>query len=162
MQDDAWCWTGISSHSSQRFLLDPSAWSTKAEKMSMYAVAKSAISRTPMVLRSTTVLTTKPDYIHCDAVATEILRLKRAHPSAKVCVMAGDVASVFRNICIHNNSVYLFAGQIEEDDIIVIELSAPFGWTGSPGFYEIAGGAIAPAHGTNTNAECSGGFFNYH
>ncbi|KAG2767133.1 hypothetical protein PC129_g16456 [Phytophthora cactorum] len=68
---------------------------------------------------------TQPDYIHCDAVATAILRLKRAHPSAKVCVMAGDVASAFRNLCIHSNSVYLFAGQIEEDDVIVIELSAP-------------------------------------
>ncbi|KAG2841730.1 hypothetical protein PC119_g4736 [Phytophthora cactorum] len=105
---------------------------------------------------------TKPDYIHCDAVATAILRLTRAHPSAKVCVMAGDVALAFRNICIHSNSVYLFAGQIEEDDIIVIELSAPYGWTGSSGFYEIAGGAIAYVHGVNTNAVCPDGFFNYH
>ncbi|KAG3089431.1 hypothetical protein PI124_g2354 [Phytophthora idaei] len=68
---------------------------------------------------------TQPDYIYCDAVAAAILRLKRAHPSARVCVVAGDVASAFRNLCIHNNSVYLFAGQIEEDDVIVIELSAP-------------------------------------
>ncbi|KAG3088880.1 hypothetical protein PI125_g18219 [Phytophthora idaei] len=76
--------------------------------------------------------------------------------------MAGDVASAFRNVCIHSNSVYLFAGQIEEDDIIVIELSAPYGWTGSSGFYEIAGGAIAYVRGVNTKAVCPGGFFNYH
>ncbi|GMG15583.1 unnamed protein product [Phytophthora fragariaefolia] len=70
---------------------------------------------------------TKPDYIHCDAVATEILRLKRAHRESKVCVMGGDVASAFRNIGIHTNSVYRIAGHIEEDDAIVIELAAPFG-----------------------------------
>ncbi|KAE9216861.1 hypothetical protein PF005_g8887 [Phytophthora fragariae] len=67
--------------------------------------------------------------------------------------MAGDVASAFRNISIHSNSVYLFAGHIEEDDVIVIELAAPFGWTGSPGFYEIAGGAVAYVHGSHTTDE---------
>ncbi|POM60678.1 hypothetical protein PHPALM_30436 [Phytophthora palmivora] len=65
---------------------------------------------------------------------TAILRAKRKYPHAKVEIMAGDVASAFRNISIHSNSVYLFAGQIEEENVLVIELSAPFGWTGSPGF----------------------------
>ncbi|KAG6608993.1 Secreted protein [Phytophthora cinnamomi] len=104
----------------------------------------------------------KPEYTHCDAVATEILKSKRAHPNARVCVMAGDVASAFRNISIHSNSVYLFAGHIEEDDVIVIELAAPFGWTGSPGFYEIAGGAVAYVHGSHTTDTFPDGFFNYH
>ncbi|KAG6594274.1 Secreted protein [Phytophthora cinnamomi] len=94
----------------------------------------------------------KPEYTHSDAVATEIVKPKRAHPNARVCVMAGDVASAFRNISIsiHSNSVYLFAGHIEEDDVIVIELAAPFGWTGSPVFYEIAGGTVAYVHGSHT------------
>ncbi|KAG6580279.1 Secreted protein [Phytophthora cinnamomi] len=104
----------------------------------------------------------KPEYTHCDAVATEILKSKRAHPNARVCVMAGDVASAFRNISIHSNSVYLFAGHIEEDDVIVIELAAPFGWTGPPGFYEIAGGAVAYVHGSHTTDTIPDGFFNYH
>ncbi|RLN69560.1 hypothetical protein BBJ29_008892 [Phytophthora kernoviae] len=105
---------------------------------------------------------TKPDYSHCDAVATEILRIKHAHPDAEVHVMAGDVASAFRNIGIHSNSVYLFAGRIEEENVLVIELAAPFGWTGSPGFYEIFSGAIAFMHDAHTNATCPTGFFNYH
>ncbi|KAG2502690.1 hypothetical protein JM16_009640 [Phytophthora kernoviae] len=104
----------------------------------------------------------KPDYAHCDAVASEILRLKRENTGARICVMACDVASAFRNIGIHSNSVYLFAGHIEEDDVIVLELAAPFGWTGSPGFYEIAGGAIAHTHGSHTNGVSPTGFFNYH
>ncbi|KAE9265478.1 hypothetical protein PF008_g31852 [Phytophthora fragariae] len=76
--------------------------------------------------------------------------------------MAGDVASAFRNVSIHSNSVYLFAGLIEEDKALVIELAAPFGWTGSPGFYEIFGGAISHVHGSHTNAIYPAGFFNYH
>ncbi|GMF40568.1 unnamed protein product [Phytophthora fragariaefolia] len=104
----------------------------------------------------------KPEYTHCDAVATEILKVKRDYPGARVRVMTGDVAAAFRNISIHNNSVYLFAGHIEEDDIIVIELAAPFGWTGSPGFYEIAGGAIAHVHGSHTTKQFPGSFFKYH
>ncbi|KAE8909414.1 hypothetical protein PF001_g7393 [Phytophthora fragariae] len=76
--------------------------------------------------------------------------------------MAGDVASAFRNISIHSKSVYLFAGLIEEENALVIELSAPFGWTGSPGIYEIVGGAISYIHGNHTNATYPDGFFNYH
>ncbi|RLN54448.1 hypothetical protein BBJ29_007964 [Phytophthora kernoviae] len=105
---------------------------------------------------------TKPDYNHCDAVATEILRAKHNHPEAEIQIMAGDVASAFRNISIHSNSVCLFAGLIEKENVLVIELSAPFGWTGSPGFYEIFGGAISHVHGPHTNAVCPTGFFNYH
>ncbi|OWZ09052.1 Secreted protein [Phytophthora megakarya] len=59
----------------------------------------------------------------------------RERPNAEVDVMAGDVASAFRNISIHSNTVFLFTGRIEEENVIVIELSASFGWTGSPRFY---------------------------
>ncbi|ETP13204.1 hypothetical protein F441_11556, partial [Phytophthora nicotianae CJ01A1] len=104
----------------------------------------------------------KPDFAHCDAVSREILRAKQQIPSAKIAVMAGDVATAFRNINIHSNSVYLVAGRIAEEGAIVIELSAPFGWTGSPGFYEIFVGAITHVHGSHTNALSPKGFFAYH
>lgn len=52
---------------------------------------------------------TKTDYSHCDAVATEILRAKHDHPGAEIQIMTRDVASAFRNIRVHSNSVYLFA-----------------------------------------------------
>ncbi|RLN49122.1 hypothetical protein BBJ28_00017153 [Nothophytophthora sp. Chile5] len=105
---------------------------------------------------------TKTDYAHCDGVVSEILRLKREHPEARICVIAGDVASAFRNVGIHSNIVYLFAGQIEKNNVIVIELVAPLGWTGSPAFYEITSGATAHAHGSHTNGVSPAGFFNYH
>ncbi|OWZ06186.1 LOW QUALITY PROTEIN: hypothetical protein PHMEG_00021592 [Phytophthora megakarya] len=71
----------------------------------------------------------KPDYVHCDAVATEILRCVSFRPP---------------------------------DRGGVIEPSAPFGWTGSPGFYEIVGGAISHVHGSQYNAVNITGIFNYH
>ncbi|GMF53678.1 unnamed protein product [Phytophthora fragariaefolia] len=95
-------------------------------------------------------------------LATETIRAKHLRPSAEVKPTAGDVASAFRNLSIHSKSVYFFAGLIEEDNMLVIELSAPFGWSGSPGFYEIVGGAISYIHGNHTNAPYPDGFFNYH
>ncbi|GMF67715.1 unnamed protein product [Phytophthora fragariaefolia] len=104
---------------------------------------------------------TRPDYSHGDAVATEIIRAKHQHPGSEVNIMAGDVASAFRNVSIHSKGVYLFAGLSEEDNELVIEVSVPFGWTGSPGSYEIVGSAISYVHGNHTNELYLSGFFNY-
>ncbi|OWZ16602.1 hypothetical protein PHMEG_0009586 [Phytophthora megakarya] len=104
----------------------------------------------------------KPEYHHCDAVASEILHAKREHPEVEVEIMTGDVASAFRNISIHSNSAYLVAGWIEEKNGIIIALSVPFGWTGSPGFYEIVGGAVSHVHGCHYNDANPIGFFNYY
>ncbi|OWZ02690.1 hypothetical protein PHMEG_00025709 [Phytophthora megakarya] len=95
----------------------------------------------------------KPDYSHCDAVAAEILRAKIKGPRWFQGQNYGGI---------HSNSVHWFAGLIEEENALVIELAAPFGWTGSPGFYEIFGGAISFIHGSHTNADNPTGFFNYH
>ncbi|GMF44372.1 unnamed protein product [Phytophthora fragariaefolia] len=105
---------------------------------------------------------TRPGYAHCDAVATETVRANHLRPGAEVNLMAGDVASALRNISIHSKSVYRFAGLIEKENVLVIEQSAPFGWTRSPGFYEIVGGVISYIHGNPTNATYPDGFFNYH
>ncbi|RLN90361.1 hypothetical protein BBJ28_00020974 [Nothophytophthora sp. Chile5] len=96
-----------------------------------------------------------------DAVAAEILKSKRDHPGAPICVMAGNVASAFCNISIRSNSIHLFARHIEEDYVIVIELPPPFDWTSPPGFYEIADGAIAHTHGFQTNELSPADFFTY-
>ncbi|OWY93270.1 hypothetical protein PHMEG_00037397, partial [Phytophthora megakarya] len=48
------------------------------------------------------------------------------------------------------------------ENVIIIELSAPFGWTGSPGFYEIVGGTVSHVHGCHYNDANPTGFFNYH
>lgn len=75
---------------------------------------------------------------------------------------AGDVATAFRNIGIHSESVHLFAGHIQEEHAIVIDMYAAFGWTGSPGAYGVAGDAVAYIHGHTVNDWNPYGFFDYH
>ncbi|GMF39035.1 unnamed protein product [Phytophthora lilii] len=70
-----------------------------------------------------------------------------AHPDRAVKVMADDVNSAYRNACIHSGSVHLFTGHIPEDGVIIIDMSAGFGWTGSSGTYNILGGVVAFVHG---------------
>ncbi|KAJ8507631.1 hypothetical protein ON010_g18950 [Phytophthora cinnamomi] len=37
----------------------------------------------------------------------------------------------------------MFAGHLPEDNAIIIDISATFGWTGSAGTYSVLGGAVA-------------------
>ncbi|OWZ09948.1 LOW QUALITY PROTEIN: hypothetical protein PHMEG_00017272 [Phytophthora megakarya] len=104
----------------------------------------------------------KPTYEHCSSIAREITRCQRAHPSTDVKVMAGDVAAAYRNACIHSDCVHMFAGHIPEDNAIVIDMSAAFGWSGSAGTYGVLGGAVAFIHGNHTDATHDAGFFSYH
>ncbi|GMF33358.1 unnamed protein product [Phytophthora fragariaefolia] len=104
----------------------------------------------------------KTDYRHCDAVASEILRIKREHPDIEIKAMVGDVTSAFRNIPIHSRSVHHFAGRIEIENALVVELAYPFGWTGSPGEYEVIEGVISFVHGSHGNRDNPTFFFNYH
>jgi hypothetical protein len=104
----------------------------------------------------------KPTFAHCSCIAREITRCKRAHPAIAVKVMAGDVASAYRNACTHSHSVHLFAGSIPDDNAIVIDMSAAFGWTGSAGTYSILGGAVAFVHGQSYDGSRPTGMFNYH
>lgn len=76
-----------------------------------------------------------------DIVAREITRCRRVDHVVER--MAGDVASAYRNACTHSKCVYMFAGHISVDDIIIIDISAAFGWTGSTGTYSILDGAVA-------------------
>ena len=103
-----------------------------------------------------------PDYRHCHAISMEVLRLRALFPDKKVFLLAGDVASAFRHVSVHSASAHLFAGSIPEDNALIIELACPFGWTGSPSFYDLFGSAIWFVHGTRRNRLNPDGFFNYH
>ncbi|POM68178.1 Hypothetical protein PHPALM_15695 [Phytophthora palmivora] len=87
----------------------------------------------------------RPVYIHCDAIAKEIIRVSEAYPGSTVEPMAGDVTSAFRNLGIHSGSDHWFAGVIEEDSGL-----------------EVVGGAISYVHGSHTNTVNQSEVFNYH
>jgi hypothetical protein len=57
--------------------------------------------------------------------------------------MTGDVAGTFRHVPFN----CWFCGYfVPELDLIVVNLCLPFGWTGSPVHYSIAGQAIKAIH----------------
>lgn len=101
------------------------------------------------------------EYKHCATVAREILAQKERFPGYDIKILLGDVAAAFRNLGTHSESAHLFAWTIPEGNALIIDLSACFGWTRSPGFYGVVGDAIAHVHGTTDNAYPEG-FFNYH
>jgi hypothetical protein len=66
-----------------------------------------------------------------------------------VVMMTGDVSGAFRHIPINCWFCGHFSGYIPELDIIVLDLSLPIGWTGSPVAYSIAGQAIKAIHNSH-------------
>ncbi|KAE9052141.1 hypothetical protein PR003_g1012 [Phytophthora rubi] len=104
----------------------------------------------------------QPKYKHCDAVAAAIVQEKKRHPGAEVKEQAGDVSSAYRHVCIHSHCVHLFGGRLHRDNVLIIDMSAAFGWSGSPGNYGVVGGAISFIHGHTTNQLNPLGFFSYH
>jgi hypothetical protein len=71
-----------------------------------------------------------------------------------VVMMNGDVAGAFRHAPFNCWFCDNFSGYIPELDLIVVNLCLPFGWTGSPVHYSIAGQAIKAFH------NCRPGFQN--
>jgi hypothetical protein len=67
-----------------------------------------------------------------------------------VVMMTGDVASAFRHVPFNCWYCGYFSGYIPELDLIVVNLCLPFGWTGSPVHYSIAGQAIKAIHNSRT------------
>ena len=79
------------------------------------------------------------------AIAQWAIQMELMYPQSAV-MMKGDVSGAFRNLHIHADSCGMFAGYLPRHNRIVVHLTLPFGWTDSPAFYWIAGGAIHAIH----------------
>lgn len=79
-------------------------------------------------------------------IARRIDECTAAHPGVLVCIMKGDVKSSFRHLMLVSEAVRWMGGRLPQCDALVVEMSAPFGWFGSPPYYVVFGGAIAPVH----------------
>ncbi|OWZ20981.1 hypothetical protein PHMEG_0004528 [Phytophthora megakarya] len=99
---------------------------------------------------------------HCDAIAAELVDQQRRHPNADVLEQAGDVSSAYRHLCIHSHCAHLFGGRLTRDNVLVVDMAAAFGWSGSPGNYGTVGSAISFIHRHTTNTYNPSGFFSYH
>ena len=77
-------------------------------------------------------------------VAARIAMLNRqAPPGVMIMGKCGDVHQAFRNLRAHASITKWFGTHIPELGIIAIDLSAAFGWTGSPALYCSVGNGIA-------------------
>ncbi|KAE8900165.1 hypothetical protein PF005_g23895 [Phytophthora fragariae] len=104
----------------------------------------------------------KASFEHCSRIAREIVRCKQENPECEIEVMAGDVASAYRNAFIYSECVHLFGDHIPEGEATIIEHSAAFGWSGSARIYGVFGGTVDFRHDHNIDPEHPSGFFIYH
>lgn len=63
--------------------------------------------------------------------------------------------SAVRHLMFHAEHVRWMGATFPAEDVLVIDLSAPFGWSGSPAYYGAFGGAITWLVGTNSPATVS-------
>ena len=78
-------------------------------------------------------------------MALRILESERDFPG-RTKMLTGDVSGAFKLCPLHADHVGRFAGTIPDLGILVIDLTCPFGWTGSPGHYWVAGKGINFLH----------------
>ena len=66
------------------------------------------------------------------------------HPErSPIFALIGDVNAAFRNIPNHSSNVKWFGFFVPELEVIVFDMSAPFGWSASPMFYGVFGNGIS-------------------
>jgi len=63
--------------------------------------------------------------------------------NSKIYAFIGDVNAAFRNIPTHAKHVKWFGFFVPELNVIVFDMSAPFGWTASPMYYGVFGNGIS-------------------
>ncbi|ETI37380.1 hypothetical protein F443_16620 [Phytophthora nicotianae P1569] len=82
------------------------------------------------------------EFKHVSAVARRILACCTKYTGAVVKIMKGDVKSAFRHLMLASDHARWMAATIQTLGVLIIDMSAPFGWTSSPAFYGAFGGAI--------------------
>ncbi|KAE9016061.1 hypothetical protein PR003_g8694 [Phytophthora rubi] len=91
---------------------------------------------------SKTELSPDIEYKHIAAIARRIIACRTAHKGVLVNIMKGDVKGAFRHLMVASEHVHWMAATIPELGVLVVDMSALFGWTSTPAFYGAFGGAI--------------------
>ncbi|KAG2782310.1 hypothetical protein PC129_g1605 [Phytophthora cactorum] len=81
---------------------------------------------------------------HVSALAARIELLQMRFPNLRILMLKGDVHGAFRHLRHHAADVRWMGGPLPDRSAGVIDLSAPFGWAGSPALYAVFGRAIPP------------------
>ncbi|OWZ13251.1 hypothetical protein PHMEG_00013458 [Phytophthora megakarya] len=83
------------------------------------------------------------DYEYITVLARRIEMLAANHPGHTIWILKSDVKGVFRHLMPHAKHEHWMARLVRERNGLVIDLVAPFGWSGSPKFYAVFGRAIS-------------------
>eukprot|EP00644_Phytophthora_capsici_P016889 jgi/Phyca11/125587/e_gw1.59.132.1 len=98
-------------------------------------------------------------YTAVAAIARRIDECAARHPGVRICIAKGDVKGSFRHLMLSSNAVCWMGGLLPDHRALIIDMSAPFGWSGSPPFYSAFGGAISWLVGNESPYSLSGGVY---
>ncbi|OWZ08706.1 hypothetical protein PHMEG_00018708 [Phytophthora megakarya] len=76
------------------------------------------------------------DYAYVTVLAARIEDLASRYPQSSIKMLKGDVKGAYRHLMTNANHVHQMAGLIRSLDALIIDLAAPFGWSGSPQYYD--------------------------
>jgi hypothetical protein len=94
-------------------------------------------------------------YRSVTTIARRIEAASRNNPGCTIRILKGDVQRAYRNIMLHADHVQWMGATIPEESALVVDLAAPFGWSGSPANYSAFGRGISWLVGTNSPASVS-------
>lgn len=97
----------------------------------------------------------KVRYESVTMIAQRIEDLAKGGHTGRIRILKGDVKSAFRHLRTRSNQVFRMAAYVKELDILVVDMAAPFGWSGSPPCYALYGRAITWLMGSNSPASVS-------
>lgn len=88
-------------------------------------------------------------------IARRIEYLAKQGDPTCIRILKGDVRGAYRHLRTIASQVFRMAAFVKELNILLIDLTAPFGWAGSPPFYGLFGRAISWLMSTNSPASVS-------
>ena len=78
-----------------------------------------------------------------DRIVSLQLRNRTSPNPPKLMGQCGDVKKAFRNLRVRNEAAHWFGNLLPSHNALIIDMSAPMGWTGSPQIYSMFGNAIS-------------------
>ena len=98
-------------------------------------------------LNAETDVSSVPPSLYAEAlpeVLTELMSLRAANPMLRLLMATTDVNDAYRNVRIDPNQAHNFCYTVV--DLVVVDFSRTFGWTGSPGNFGVMASAAEHFH----------------
>ena len=74
----------------------------------------------------------------------ELVTVRNNFPENRILMRKVNVSGAFRKVRVDQDKAYIFCYTVGE--LVVINFRSTFGWSGSPGFWDVMSAAAAHAH----------------